>query len=43
MSNEEVNPEVFQIIQSVFCDLNEEDTKILIESLKKETEEEKNS
>jgi len=43
MSNEEINPEVFQIIQSVLGDLNEEDTKILIESLKKETEEEKNS
>ena len=39
MSNEEINPEVFQIIQSVLGDLNEEDTKILIESLKKETEE----
>ena len=32
MSNEEINPEVFQIIQSVLGDLNEEDTKILIES-----------
>ena len=41
MSNEEINPEVFQIIQSVLGDLSEEDTKILIESLKKESEEEK--
>jgi len=40
MSNEEINPEVFQIIQSVLGDLSEEDKKILIESLKKETEEE---
>lgn len=39
MSNEEINPEVFQIIQSVLGDLSEEDTKILIESLKKEAEE----
>ena len=39
MPNEEINPEVFQIIQSVLGDLNEEDTKILIESLKKEAEE----
>ena len=42
MSDEEVNPEVFQIIKSVLGDLTEEDTKILIESLKKmqqETEE----
>ena len=39
MSDEEINPEVFQIIQSVLGDLSEEDTKILIESLKKETEE----
>jgi hypothetical protein len=39
MSNEEINPEVFQIIQSVLGDLSEEDTKILIESLKKEVEE----
>ena len=39
MSNEEINPEVFQIIQSVLGDLSEEDKKILIESLKKETEE----
>ncbi len=38
--NEEINPEVFQIIQSVLGDLSEEDTKILIESLKKESEEE---
>tara|TARA_B100000214_G_scaffold308104_1_gene239403 strand:- start:115 stop:243 length:129 start_codon:yes stop_codon:yes gene_type:complete len=41
MSNEEINPEVFQIIQSVLGDLSEEDKKILIESLKKESEEEK--
>ena len=40
MSNEEINPEVFEIIQSVLGDLSEEDKKILIESLKKETEEE---
>ena len=39
MPNEEIITEVFQIIQSVLGDLNEEDTKILIESLKKETEE----
>ena len=39
MIDEEVNPEVYQIIQSVLGDLTEEDTKILIESLKKETEE----
>ena len=39
MSDEEVNPEVYQIIQSVLGDLTEEDKKILIESLKKETEE----
>jgi hypothetical protein len=39
MSNEEINPEVYQIIQSVLGDLSEEDTKILIESLKKEVEE----
>jgi hypothetical protein len=39
MSDEEINPEVFQIIQSVLGDLSEEDTKILIESLKKEVEE----
>ena len=39
--NEEINPEVFQIIQSVLGDLSEEDKKILIESLKKESEEEK--
>ena len=37
--NEEINPEVYQIIQSVLGDLTEEDKKILIESLKKETEE----
>lgn len=39
MSDEEVNPEVYQIIQSVLGDLTEEDAKILIESLKKEAEE----
>ena len=33
--SEEINPEVFQIIKSVLGDLTEEDTKILIESLKK--------
>ena len=37
MSNED--KEVFEIIQSVLGDLTEEDTKILIERLKKEREE----
>ena len=36
MSNED--KEVFEIIQSVLGDLTEEDTKILIERLKKERE-----
>ena len=39
MNKEEVNPEVFKIIQSVLSDLTEEDTKILIEFLIKESEE----
>ena len=38
MSNED--KEVFEIIQSLLGDLTEEDTKILIERLKKEREEE---
>ena len=37
MSNED--KEVFEIIQSLLGDLTEEDTKILIERLKKEREE----
>lgn len=36
MSNED--KEVFEIIQSLLGDLTEEDTKILIERLKKERE-----
>ena len=36
MSNED--KEVFEIIQSLLGDLTEEDTKILIEQLKKERE-----